>query len=52
VDLDTTSITDIELSQVAENRRNHIQNLEKYRTDAAKAYQASLQKLQNTRDDE
>ena len=44
-------LTRVELAEAAEYRREHVQDLSKYRVDAAKKYQAALERLAKSRDD-
>jgi hypothetical protein len=46
----TNPISRVEVAEATEHRRQHVQNLNKYRTDAAKRYQTSLEKLASSRD--
>jgi hypothetical protein len=41
----TSPITRVEIAEAAEHRKRHVQNLSKYRSDAAKKYQAALKRL-------
>ena len=47
----TTPITHIEIAEAAEHRKRHIQNLSKYRSDATKKYQATLECLVSSREE-
>jgi transposase InsO family protein len=44
-------ITHIELEEAAQHRREHVQNLSRFRTEAAEKYLASLERLVQSRDD-
>jgi len=44
-------ITRIEIAEAAKHRKTHIQNLSKYRTEAAEKYQNALQRLANSREE-
>jgi len=46
-----TPVTQVELAEAAEYRREHVQDLSKYRTDSAKKYQAALEHLAKSKDD-
>ena len=43
-------VTRVEIEEATEHRRKHVQDLSKYRTDAAKKYQEALETLARTRD--
>ena len=47
----TTPVTRVELSEATQRRREHVQDLSKYRTEAAKKYHAALERLVKSRDD-
>jgi len=44
-------ITRVELEEAAQHRREHVQNLSRFRTEAAEKYHASLERLVQSRDD-
>jgi hypothetical protein len=44
-------ITRVELAEAAQHRQQYVQDLTKYRTDAANKYQSALEQLVNARDD-
>ena len=44
-------ITRVELAEAVEHRRKHVQDLSKYRTDAAERYQAGLRRIAEARDE-
>ena len=46
-----TPITRVELEEAAQHRREHVQNLSRFRTEAAEKYHASLERLVQSRDD-
>ena len=46
-----TPLTRVELAEATEHRREHVQDLSKHRTEAAKNYQAALERLAKSRDD-
>ena len=46
-----TSLSRVEPAEAAEYRRGHVQDLSKYRTDAAKKYHVALERLAKSRDD-
>ena len=46
-----TPVTQVELAEAAEYRRHHVQDLSKHRTDAAKKYHTSLERLAKSTDD-
>jgi hypothetical protein len=50
-DLTNAALTRVDLAEALEHRRKHVQDLSKYRTEAAKKYQAALERLANSRDD-
>ena len=47
----TTPVTRVELSEATQRRREHVQDLSKYRTEAAKKYHVALERLVKSRDD-
>ena len=47
----TDPITRVELAEAVEYRRKHVQDLSKYRTEAAERYQAGLRRLAENRDE-
>jgi len=47
-----TPITRLEVAEAAEYRKQHVQNLTKHRTDAARKYQAALERLTKSREDQ
>jgi len=49
--LTNTPLSRVELAEALEYRRGHVQDLSKYRTDAAKKYHAALEHLAKSRDD-
>ena len=46
-----TPITLVELAEATQHRREHVQDLSKYRTEAAERYLAALERLAKSRDD-
>ena len=48
----TEPISPTELEEIHQHRRNHIQNLGKYRTEAAEKYREAYRKLADIRDDQ
>ena len=46
-----TPVTKLDITTAVETRRNRVKNLNKHRTDAAKKYQAALERLASARDD-
>jgi Integrase core domain/Zinc knuckle len=47
----TSPITRVEIAEAAEHRKRHVQNLSKYRSDAAEKYQAALERLSRSREE-
>ena len=46
-----TPITRVEIAEAAKHRKTHVQDLSKYRTEAAEKYQNALQRLANSREE-